>query len=106
MKTKELKTSTRIALIFSIFTFCVLLFMIIFINVFTYINWHKAEENEISESGYIGHIINTELDEFIEEQLETIELEIFLLFFLTFFIFCIIKNIIFKTYLKRYLLYF
>ncbi|MDQ7008842.1 MAG: HAMP domain-containing sensor histidine kinase [Candidatus Gracilibacteria bacterium] len=100
MKTKELKTSTRIALIFSIFTFCVLLFMIIFINVFTYINWHKAEENEISESGYIGHIINTELDEFIEEQLETIELEIFLLFFLTFLSFVLSKILFSKLILK------
>ena len=71
-----MKISTRISVIFSVFSFFVILFFILFINIFSYLNWQKWEEKETLNKT-LEHI--QEHKNFLEEQLESIEFELFLL---------------------------
>lgn len=44
-----LKTWTKISIFFSIFTFFISTFLLIFINFYAFLNWYKAEEEEIDD---------------------------------------------------------
>jgi len=92
-----MKTSIRISVIFSIFTFFVVWFFIISINVFSYINWQKWEQKEL-QIKTIKHI--NEDKQFLEEQLESLEFEISLLFFVTFLSYFLSKILFSKLILK------
>ena len=85
-----MRTNTRISVIFSVFTFIVVIFFIVSINIFSYINWQKWEQNETTNKT-LEHI--QEDKQFLEEQFESIEFELFMLIFIT----------IFSYFLSKYL---
>ena len=92
----KIKTSRKISLIFSVFTFFIWFFLIILVNSISFINWHKWEEKEIR------HFENNSIEQslFINNQLESIELELFFLFCVTFFSYLLSKYIFSKIILK------
>jgi len=85
-----MRTNTRISVIFSVFTFFVVLFFIVSINIFSYINWQKWEQKETINKS-VEHI--KEDKQFLEEQFESLEFELFMLIFIT----------IFSYFLSKYL---
>jgi len=69
----KIKTSRKISIIFSIFTFFIWFFLIILVNIISVINWNKWEKRE---SIYFENN-SIEQNLFINNQLESIELELF-----------------------------
>ena len=92
----KIKTSTRISLIFSIFTFFVLIFFILLINLFFYKNWYYSQL-KIQELN-IEYIIK--IQDFFNNQLWAMQIEFLLLVIFTIVSFILWKSLFSKLILK------
>ncbi len=69
MKNK-FKTSTRISIIFSLFTFFIIWFLLIFLNLYLFFSWYNREILEIKENHIITNAINIWYKEIISDEIK------------------------------------
>lgn len=59
---KQIRTGTKISLLFSLFTFIIIFLLLTLINIYTTFNWYKSEQTEITLK------INQQFEEILEEK--------------------------------------
>lgn len=59
---KQIRTGTKISLLFSLFTFVIIFLLLTLINIYTTFNWYKSEQAEITLK------INQQFEEILEEK--------------------------------------
>ncbi len=69
MKNK-FKTSTRISIIFSFFTFIIIFLLLIVLNIYLFISWYGKEIKELKESNIVTNVINSGYKEIISDEIK------------------------------------
>ena len=70
MRNKKFKTSTRISIIFSIFTFFIIFSLLIILNIYLFSSWYNKEIEEVKESNEVTNILNIGFKEVISDEVD------------------------------------
>ncbi len=70
MRNKKFKTSTRISIIFSIFTFFIIFSLLIILNIYLFSSWYNKEIEEVKESNEVTDILNIGFKEVISDEVD------------------------------------
>ncbi len=69
----KIKTSTRISIIFSVFTFFLIFFLLIALHISLFFSWYNKEVLEFKDLNNLGDIINESYSEIIKDEISWVE---------------------------------